>query len=461
MTLAIDSTPEVFPAPVPVFPHRPKKPLSAIELLRTASTNALAIFDEELFDRLIVTRRYGPVRAVFVSDPDATREVLLDKFDNYPRWENSRRLFEAELRTGLLSSEGEVWRRHRRAATTVIDPRSIAGDLATMIEIAEKRALQLHGYARKGDPIDLQLWLTRYSTRIWNHVVTGGDPDGVPMMNWFARVPHKPRLLDLVPQPKWLSDMRRMRRDAESAPANATLDRLIAERRDPGYRGARDMIWRMLHAVDRASGRPLPPDEARDEVATLIAGGIATVRAMTWIWYLLALHPQVEAKLHREIDEMLGDGPIDPDALTRMPYLRRVLDETMRLYPPIPGILREAASDDTLGGVEVPAGSVILVFPWIIHRHRRLWDDPDRFDPDRFLPANAAGRPRQAFMPFAIGPRVCIAAAVAIQQLLIGIAVLARTFRFRLAPDRPVRAAGAVSLRVDGGFYVTVEQRRG
>lgn len=447
------------PAPIPVFPPRPRTPLSAIALVRTASKNSLAVWDEEMFDEPIVARRYGLHRVFVVSEPEAVRRVLLDRFDNYPRWDNTRRLFEFELNTGTLSSEGEVWRRHRRTATPVIDQRSISDDLAPMIEIAEARALRLRPAARSGAPIDLQRWLTSYSTHIWNHVVTGGDPDGMQMMAWFSRVPHKPRVLDLVPQPRWLSDLRRWSRP-ESVAANATLDRLIVERLDPDWAGAKDMIWRMVHAIDRATGAPLPPREIRDEAASLITGGIATVRAMTWIWYLLALHPEAEAKVHAEIDEVVGRrGRIDPRALSRMPYLRRVLDESLRLYPPIPILLRQATEADELCGRKIPAGSVTLVLPWIVHRHRKLWNDPDRFDPDRFLPENSVGRPKFAYLPFAQGPRVCIAASVAIQQLLLGVTVLARRYRFRLAPGHEVQAAGAVSLRVDNGLHMIVERR--
>jgi cytochrome P450 len=451
---------DVAPSPVlPVFPLRPAKPLSAVALIRTAAKNSLAVWDEQLFEDLIVSRRYGLQRVFVVSDPEAVRQVLLEKFDNYPRWNNSRRLFEFELKTGTLSSEGEVWRRHRRTAQPVIDQRSIASDLETMIAVGERRSLTLRAFARSGETLDMQQWLTEYSTRIWNHVVTGGAPEGLPMMKWFSRVPHKPRVLDLVPQPKWLSDLRQWKRP-ESIEANAILDRMIAERRAPDYQGSRDMIYRMIHAIDRSSNSPLPPDETRDEAASLITGGIATVRAMTWIWYLLALDRNVEKRLHDEVDEVLGDGPIDPAALSRMPFTRRVLDESMRLYPPIPAILREATERDELCGVKVPSGSLVLVMPWIIHRHRKLWSDPDAFDPDRFLPERSAGRPKLAYLPFAMGPRVCIAAAVAIQQLLVGVSVLARQYRFRLAEDHEVRAAGAVSLRVDGGLYMTVERRR-
>jgi len=132
----------------------------------------------------------------------------------------------------------------------------------------------------------------------------------------------------------------------------------------------------------------------------------------------------------------------------------------MRLYPPIPGILREAAAADTICGHRVPAGSIMAILPWVVHRHRRLWEDPDRFDPGRFSPENSAARPRFAYVPFAGGPRICVGATFAMTQMLIVIAVLARRFRFRLSPDHPVKAVGRISLHPHGGLMMTAERRR-
>ncbi|WP_020178469.1 cytochrome P450 [Methylopila sp. M107] len=451
-----DATASVVPAMLP----RHSKPLSMVAALKAASHNSLSFCDEELFDRLIVSRRYGLQRVVFVSDPAGVKHVLLDRFDNYPRWSSSRRLFEKELRTGTLSSEGEVWRRHRRVATPTIDVRSVSGDIPKLIKIAEARANKLHVAAREGRVVDLQGWLSRYAAMMWNHVVSSGDPDGLDVINWLARVPHRPSPIDLVPKPKWLHDMLTSAPEPESIAANAKLDRLIATRRDPAYAGPKDLIWRIIHAVDRESNEPLPPSEARDEAASLINGGVATVRAMTWIWYLLALHPEVEERLHAEVDAVTGGRPIQPDDIQKLRYGRQILDETLRLYPPIPAILRESVADDVICGEPVKAGSFVLVMPWLIHRHRKLWSDPDLYDPERFGPGMAAQRQRYAYLPFAAGPRVCVASAFALTQLMITISVLARRFRFRLAPDRPIVPAGSVSLRVDGGLHVTVERRR-
>lgn len=438
---------------------RHEKPLSTFAALKAASRNALSFCDEELFDRLIVPRRYGLQRVLFVSDPAGVKHVLLDRFDNYPRWESSRRLFETELGTGTLSSEGEVWRRHRRVATPAIDARSVASDIPELIAIAEARADRLYAVVRKTEPLDLQGWLNRLSVAMWNHVVSGGDPDCVEVINMLAQVPRRPRPIDIVPKPSWLSRMLTGAPSPQSIAANATLDRLIAARRDPAYTGRRDLIWRVVHGIDRDTGRPLPPAEARDEVASLVNGGVASVRAMTWIWYLLALHPEAEERLHQEVDAATAGQPIEAGKLMQLRYVRQVLDETMRLYPPIPSIFREAAGNDIICGQPVKAGTFVLVMPWLIHRHRKLWTDPDSFDPERF----AAGAPpqhhRYAYLPFAAGPRVCVAATFAMTQLMITVAVLARRFRFRMAPDREVIPAGTATLRVKGGLHVLVEPR--
>ncbi|GJE61859.1 Putative cytochrome P450 132 [Methylobacterium trifolii] len=441
------------------MPPRPAKRLSTLALLRTVATNSLAVCDEELFDKLFVARRYVAHPVFFVSDPAAIKEVLIDRFDNYPRVTSIRRLFETDLRTGTLASEGETWRRHRRVATPTIDPRAIRPDVPALIALAEQTADQIAA-ADPSVPIDIERWVGGLSTLLWNQVVTGGDPAGIPILRWLSKVPHKPRSIDLIPKPAWLAErLVHHRRDPALPLLDAQLHAMIEARQAEGYAGSQDLLWRLAHARDRQTGDLLPRDEVRDEAASLIAGGAASVRALTWIWYLLALHPEVEARFHAELDAAMPGRAPEPDDLTRLPYTRRVLDEVMRLYPPIPAILRQAAAKDELCGHRVPRGAFVAVMPWIVHRHRKLWTDPDRFDPERFTEANSAGRPRFSYIPFAVGPRVCIGASFAMTQMLSVIAVLGRRFRFRLASDGPVVPFGGISLQPKGGLPVRVERR--
>ncbi|MGE5269325.1 MAG: cytochrome P450 [Thiohalocapsa sp.] len=440
-------------------PPRPAQALSTVEFLRTIATNSLAVCDEQLFDELIVPRRYVWQRVLFVSDPDAIKRVFLDNVENYPRFRYIRRLFQANLGTGSLGTEGELWWRHRRIAAPAIDHRAIMPDIPAMIAAAETAAGRLAAY-RPGEVFDLEQAVSDLLIGLWNEVVTGGDPEAVTMLNSLAKYPRKPVLIDFTPFSPLLDPLRPQRLRNKIAPFDDLLYRLIDARRDPGYAGPRDLIWRLIHLKDRRSGDSLPRGDVRDEAASMIAGGVSpTVRAMTWIWYLLAAHPEIEARLHREVDALLDGEPLSPAHLSRLAYARQVIDETMRLYPPIPAILREARGRDTLGGHRVSRHNVIAIMPWVVHRHRRLWNEPDRFDPDRFSPQNAATRHRFAFVPFAGGPRICVGATFAMTQMLIVVAVLARRFRFRLAPGHRVRAVGHISLHPYGGLQVTAERR--
>jgi cytochrome P450 len=447
-------------APCLAIPPRPAERLSTLAFLRAIASNSLSACDEELFDELIVARRYLWQRVFFVSDPDGIKRVFLDNVGNYPRFRYIRRLFQSGLRTGSLGTEGELWRRHRRISAPAIDQRAIAPDVPAMIGLAEEGAGRLEAVA-DGQVIELEGFITGLLVGLWNRVVTGGEPAAVPMLHGLAKYPRKPRLADFTPLGRWLDPLRpASQRGDRIAAYDETLYGLVDARRDPAYGGHHDLIWRLVHLRDRRTGKSLPRPEVRDEAASMIAGGVSpTVRALTWVWYLLAQHPAVEARLHEELDAVLRGEPPAPAQLAQLAFARQVIDETMRLYPPIPGILREAAAPDMVCGHRVPRGAVIAILPWVVHRHRRLWDEPDRFDPDRFNPARSAARPRFSFVPFAGGPRICVGASFAMTQMLIVIAILARRFRFRLSPEHPVRAVGRISLHPFGGLMVTVERR--
>lgn len=446
-------------APLPAMPPRPARPLPTLAFLRTIASNSLSACDEELFDELIVARRYLWQRVFFVSDPDGIKRVFLDNVANYPRYRHIRRLFQAGLGTGSLGTEGELWWRHHRIAAPAIDHRAIMPDIPAMIASAEGFAERLDAAA--GEVLDLEAANSMLLIALWNQVVTGGDPAAVPMLNGLAKYPRKPRLADFTALGPLLDPLRPAKQRRHKITAfDAVIYRLIDARREEVYAGPHDLIWRLIHLRDRKTGENLARAEVRDEAASMIAGGVSpTVRALTWVWYLLALHPQVEAKLHAELDAVLPPGPPAPAQLMHLSYARQVIDETMRLYPPIPGILREAAAADVVCGHPIPPRAIVAILPWVVHRHRRLWSDPDRFDPDRFSPQNSAARPRFAHIPFAGGPRICVGASFAMTQMLIAIAVLARRFRFRLAAEHPVRPVGRISLHPYGGLMMTVERR--
>jgi len=440
------------------MPPRPARPLSTLALLKALSTNPLSACDEELFDELFVARRYFGQHVFVISDPAGIKHVLLDNFDNYPRVPRIRRLFGAGVGTGTFASEGETWRRHRRAAAAALDHRALAPDVPAMIGATERLADSIE---TPGAPFDLEAEFNHLLVLLFNRVLTGGNLDAVGMVEGLAHLPPKPRAMDFLALPRWLTGSKplgKVRRNI--AKHDGVLYGLIDARRDDGYAGGRDAMWRLAHARDRNETYLLPRNEIRDEAVSIIsAGAHTTVRALVWIWYLLALDPAVEAKLHAELDELLRGGSPTPGHLAKFVYTRQVIDETMRLYPPVPAMLRQAAKDDVVCGHRVPRKSLIAIAPWIVHRHRRLWPAPDLFDPERFNPKNAGARARLAYLPFSIGPRICVGAALAMTQILLVVAVLAQRFRIRLADGYPIEPVGSVTLRPKGGLRVTFERR--
>lgn len=440
-------------------PPRPERPLRTLQLLKSAASNTLGVCDKQVFEDLIVLRRYGLVHLAFVSDPVGIRHVLVDRFDDYPRFSLVRRLYRAEIGTGTLASAGEIWRRHRRVAAPTLERRAIAPVVPELIEASESLADSLATACPEG-PVNIELHVKQIWMQLLNRMVTGGDPRGLPILNWLGKVPRRPRVLDLAPMPSWLRDLvSSAKQSSEKVALRSELLTLIQERLAEGYAGPQDFLWRIAHGVDRQTGKPLPLIEMRDEASSQLAAGEASIRALTWIWYLLALHPDVERRLHEEIDEVTGGRPLEGDQIRKLVYTRRVLDEVIRLYPPIPMIVRQASKSDTICGQRIARGTIVLIAPWVVHRHRRLWSDPDIFDPDRFGDERSQERPRLAYIPFSAGPGVCTGSSYATTQMMIMIVALARRLRFRLVPDRPVVPGSGISLRPRAGMWMTIERR--
>jgi cytochrome P450 len=445
-------------APLPVMPERPSQPLSAWQLLRRGLRNTLEACDEELFDELIVERRFLSYRSFVVSDPEGIRRVLQDNHENYVRFGQNRRIFHFDSGSGLLSADHQTWQRHRRMLNPALDHRAAQLAAPMLCDLATRLVDQFTKCLPEPD-IDVADMAAVWMTLSAGHVFAGEDRTLDPMLLRMGVYPGRFSLLDFLPFPGPLQKIDRYR-EARSGPSRyfPVLDRMFAERRNPDWHGGRDLLWHLANSRDRNTGEPLSLGEFRDEALTLGSTAATPIRPLTWIWYLLALFPDAEARLHAELDEVLG-GALAPDAIGRLTYLRRVVDETMRLYPPLPAMFRLTRDDDFVCGRRIPRNSIVMVVPWVVHRHRKLWDEPDRFDPDRFSPERSAQRSRYAYLPFSIGPHVCIGASLGMLQILIGAAALAQRVRFRLVPDFPIEPTAWTNLRPAYGIRMTVELR--
>jgi cytochrome P450 len=443
--------------PLPVIGERPVRPLSAWQIIKGRGTNSLALFDEDLFDEAFAERRFLWYRAHIVNDPAGVRRVLVDNFANYHTHPLKSRPLAPGLGSGMLINSGTLWRRHRDLLNPIMDYRATLADAPVLVRWTEILAQHLAALPA-GEPIDIGQALSLLLAASGAEVFAGDAAEVQQMLVRMAKYPGRRRASDYLPIPNRLRPRSRQIR-AEAQQWYPLLDRLIAARTGRDYPGSRDLVWRLVHARNREGGQ-FSHQEVRDEVLTLALGSIeTTLRPLCWIWYLLALHPWAEERLHAELDRVLAGRSPSPDDLQHLGYLRRVVDETMRLYPPVPVIVRQAVADDVVCGHPISPRSLVIVAPWVIHRHRRLWCDPDSFNPDRFLPQHAAGRSRYAYLPFSVGPRTCIAAPLAIMQIHIAVAILASRFRFRLVAGHSIEPTGWTTLRPNRGIVFTVERR--
>ena len=236
---------------------------------------------------------------------------------------------------------------------------------------------------------------------------------------------------------------------------------LIAARGNASAGAPRDLLDRLVAARDGETGAGMTDREVRDEVVIIfLAGHETTAVAMTFVWYLLSQHPHVEAKLHDELTNVLGGrAPVHAD-IANLPDTRMVIEESMRLYPPAPGLaMRQATETDEICGHEVKKHQMVAIMPWVLHRHETLWDDPLRFDPERFSTERSAGRPRYAYLPFGGGPHICIGAQLATIEATLILATLAQRFRLRLAPGPEIELQARITLRPKGGMRMILEPR--
>ena len=446
--------------PALAAPPRPERPLSTWQMIRVAFSNTLAACDEELYEELFVERRYVWGRMFIVSDPDGIKRVLQDNVDNYPRIDAIRRVFGFGSGTGMLCAEGEAWRRHRRMLNPTLDRRAVLADVPALVRLNEEMARLLEDLP-PGYKLNMGETFTHLLTRSTGQVFAGGDRAIDPMVLHMGHFPGEYGLFDFLTMPRWLRFIDRFRKSRRVADElHPLLERLILERRRPDYAGGKDLLWRLANTQDRDTGEGLSIPEIEDEALTLGSTSVTSLQVYSWLWYLLAMHPWAEARLEAELEEVLGDRSPTAEDLPKLVYLRKVVDESMRLYPPLPVMPRVATEDDVVCGRRIPRKSVVVVMPWLVHRHQKLWPDPEVFDPERFAPEAVAARSRYAYLPFSIGPHICIGATLALTEILITVAVLARRFRFRLVPGQAIEPVAWTSLRPGRGIRMTLEPRQ-
>jgi cytochrome P450 len=441
------------PTPLPIGAPLWQRVLAARE-------STIGLWNKDAFEAEIVRLPFGKRRLFVANAPDLVAHVLLENPDNYVKSPIARQLLEPSLGKGPLTAEGESWRRQRRIMAPAFTARKVADFAPAMVKHAE-RMLAEWDRIQTARAIDVAAEMSRLTLAIISEAMFSlvDDPEVATIGRAVAAYQPavRPSFADLLGLPAWVPRPERWRAKRIFAQADRVIRRLIDERRRQGG-GPDDLLSTMLAAEE--DGTVATAQEVRDQVATIFtAGHETTANALAWTWYLLSLHPDVEAKLDRELAAILGDRQPTVDDMPNLVYTRMVIEESMRLYPPAHTMPRMALNDDRLRDTPVPAGSIVMVVPWLLHRHRRLWDRPDEFDPERFSPEVSAGRPRFAYVPFGAGPRICIGAAFAMTEAVLLTATIASRYRLRLADGADIEPVGLITLRPRHGMPMILERR--
>jgi cytochrome P450 len=427
-------------------------------LLEIRRDNVLAFLD--------VWRRYGdtvrlrgPLTLYLVAHPDGVKHVLQDNAANYPRPPAVRDRLQAIVGDGLVGAEGADWVRSRRMAQPAFRRHRLDRFGELFAEATAEVLDSWEGAAELGRPLDVEAEMIRISLANlgaslfqadWRRDLDRVGP-AVTEILAFANA----RLTSVIDTSRLpLPSTRRFHRRLELL--DSILYPLIAERRRSP--GGEDLVSMLVDARDQDGAR-LTDKQVRDETISFFIAGHATIAsALTWTWYLLSTHPESWRRLRAEADEVLGGRPPGPADLPRLRYAGMVVQEAMRLYPPIYLVLRRALADDRVGGYRIPAGADIALCPYVTHRHPAFWDNPEGFDPERFDPELAGRRHRMAFFPFSGGPRRCIGEGYAQLQLPLVVAMVSQRYRLCLLPARPPEIGVAVTLRPRARMLMRVER---
>ena len=454
---------DVAPAFRPVYPPRVARPLPVWrqfvgEMRRNPLLNwPQFMFEEPYWFRRVVTLRYH-----MVNDPAAIGHVLLANAANYAKPGILKRIFGSMVGDGLFLADGENWKDQRRLMAPVFTPGSVAEFAPIFLEVAQRSADR---WAQAGaERIDASTEAVRATFDVIGQALFSGEPaltsdEASAQIHAALSGMAEYRLGVLFGMP-WLDRSQTARRGQAGQKYLLTKLAAFIRARQSAADPPADFMSRIIAAFGDKHSPERAAKLALDNAVTFfIAGHETTANAITWSLYLLSRSPHIQARAAEEAKAALAEGGSATDIAARLPYVRMVLEEAMRLYPPVHRIEREALADDVICGQPVRKGDVVSIWPWVVHRHAALWRDPDGFDPENFSPQAKAGHHRFQYIPFGAGPRVCIGAQFAMME---GVLILATWLaRFRVSPDpaHSVFPTADVSLRPQGGLPLAIAPR--
>ncbi|MGX1497283.1 cytochrome P450 [Labrenzia sp. MBR-25] len=451
---------------VPPYPFRYEKMPPVWSLIGMAKRNFLSIWGVDDFQSRLRSKKIFTRELVICNRPDVVREAFQTNHEVLQRKSpQMRHALQPLLGDGLFISDTETWAKRRKVVAPIIHGSRVRGFAPIMIEtIEEKRA----DWAAQGEgaEVDALADMAHLTAEIICRTIFGrqlGKDHAAEVVQGFSdyqRHIDQIDILSLFGLPEWLP---RFRGRAIKKPVErimTVLDKIIASYEAQKESGETSVIGGLLEARDE-NGEPLSRDAIISEAAVIfMAGHETTANTLAWAWFLLSQCDKSRAKLQAELDTVLaGRSPTFQD-VPNLPYTKAVIEETLRLYPPVPILAREAMADTSIGGKSVPKGSLVMVVPWLMHRNPVLWSKPDVFDPGRFLNPKSKKPNKYGYVPFSIGPRICAGLQFGMTEAILSLAILAQDFELKLKEGTDVQPVARLTLRPGENLPMTLHPRR-
>jgi cytochrome P450 len=408
--------------------------------------------------------RFGSRSFFLVVHPSHVRHVTVTHRQNYDKFNSYRGVRDLMLGHGVLTAVGEDWRWQRKLMASFFTPRGVEKYYPLFVKDTQRFIQRWQALQGTGRSVEVSEEMMQLTASIILHTVFSTESDETlqdikgaveRIISFVSRQNVGFRFPLWVPTPRNVRFLRARRR------VNDYIRGLIAQRRAlPREQWPEDLLTKMMTLRDEETGTVMSDALLLDNGITLFfAGHETTARTLSFLWYALSQNPEVEARLHAELDAVLGDAPPTVHDLKQLPYTLQVIKEVMRLYPAAPMYVRDAVAEDALEGVRIPAGSPMILFPYATHRHPAFWDEPERFDPDRWLPEREAARDPHAYHPFSAGQRICLGNNFALFETHLLTAMLARRFKVRLEPGHQPHIDSAGTLVMRNGLPMLIEPR--
>jgi cytochrome P450 len=451
---------------VPPYPPRPPQALPVLEVLRRSRHNLLTVFEDKAFGLDLMSIKMLSRRVFICNSPDTVRHAFVTGAANFERKSpQMRNALQPLLGDGLFISDGETWRTRRRIVAPIIHGSRMPDFAPLMVEAAEEVRDRWRGVLDAGGEIDALSEMAHLTAEIICRTIFGralGREAAREIVEGFREYQHhigQMDLLSLLGLPGWLPRLQGPEIRRSIRRIKGTLDGIIDAVRASHRTGDASVIGMLLDATDQ-DGAPLAKEALRNEAAVIfMAGHETTANCLAWTWYLLSQVPSVASRFHAELDEVLGGRAPTQADVPRLIYTRAIIEEALRLYPPVPFLARETSEAEKLRSRDVPMGSIVMVVPWLLHRHRKYWEDPDHFRPERFLP-DAPVPDKYVYVPFSVGPRVCAGLTFALTEAILCLATLAQEFTLTLKPGAIVEPVCRLTLRPGESLPMTLHLRR-